>query len=188
MNAFQIRPVQLPKKPFPAPFSLNPAGRASLSGEFSSASALPPEMPGSHSPTGSVPLAPGFSLVEVILALGLCSFALLSLVSLLPVSLDSARSALEISRASKAFQKVASELTHSKFATVAALAPTPYYFDYDGNASDEAEKYFTILATIAPSPITNQSSASLLRVHLEARTPRETNAGQATITICDMGY
>ncbi len=140
---------------------------------------------------------PGFTLVEVVLALGLCSFAILSLMSLMPVSLDSARHALEISRISKTFQKVSSELTQSQFTNVAAITATNYYFDYDGNAADasgakytatSADKYFTVRATIAASPIANQSSASLVRVKLESQTPRETNAGSTTITICDMGY
>ena len=131
----------------------------------------------------------GFTLVEVVLALGLCSFAILSLVSLMPVSLNSARHALEISRVSKAFQKVTSELTQSQFANVAAMTTNTYQFDYDGNVpTNSADNYYTILATIAASPITNQSSTSLVRVTLDARTRRETNAGSTTITICDMGY
>ena len=133
--------------------------------------------------------ARGFTLVEVVLALGLCSFAILSLVSLMPVSLNSARHALEISRVSKAFQKVASELTQSQFANVAAMTTTTYQFDYDGNKpTNSSDNYYTVLATLAASPITNQSSTSLVRVKLEARTRRETNAGSTTITICDMGY
>jgi len=139
----------------------------------------------------------GFTLVEVVLALGLCSFALLSLLSLMPVSLGTGRHALEISRVVKSFQKVASELTQSQFTNVRDMAQTAYYFDYDGNAADasgtkytdsSANKYYTVRATIAQTPITNQSSASLLRVKLECQTPRETNAGSTTITICDMGY
>ncbi len=107
----------------------------------------------------------------------------------LPVGLDSSRHALEISRVSKAFQKVASELTQSQFANVAAMTTNTYQFDYDGNKpANSADNYYTILATIAASPIANQSSTNLVRVKLEARTRRETSAGCTTITICDMGY
>jgi uncharacterized protein (TIGR02598 family) len=131
----------------------------------------------------------GFTLVEVVLALGLCSFALLSLMALMPVSLDSARHALEISRVAKAFQKVTSELTQSKFANVAAMSTSTYQFDYDGNKpASDADIYYTVLATVAASPVPNQSSTSLVRVTLEAQTRRETNAASTTITICDMGY
>ncbi len=131
----------------------------------------------------------GFTLVEVVLALGVCSFALLSLMALMPVSLNSARHSLEISRVSKAFQKVSSELTQSQFSNVAAMTTTTYEFDYDGNEpTNSADTYYTVFATVAASPIANQSSTNLLRVKLEAKTRRETNAGSTTITICDMGY
>lgn len=131
----------------------------------------------------------GFSLVEVVLALGLCAFALVSLMSLTPVSLDSARNALEITRVSKAFQQVTTELTQSKFANVAAMTTVTKYFDYDGNPTTNASvRYFTILATVAGSPIANQSPGSLLRVELTAQTPLNPNAGSTTVTICDMGY
>jgi len=130
----------------------------------------------------------GFSLVEVVLALGVCSFALVSLMSLMPVSLDSARNALEITRIAKAFQQVTADLTQSKFTNVAAMSTATNYFDYDGNPTNASGKYFTVLATVAASPITNQSSGSLLRVKLLSQTPRNTNAGSTTVTICDMGY
>jgi uncharacterized protein (TIGR02598 family) len=143
----------------------------------------------------SIPVLPktvgGFSLVEVVMALGLCAFALVSLVSLMPVSLDYSRRALEISRVSKAFQKVGSELTQSTFSSVEALSATSpkWYFDYDGNATDKVvDRYYTITATVDASPIQNQPSASLLRVKLESVTPTNASAGSATFTICDMGY
>jgi len=130
----------------------------------------------------------GFSLIEVVLALGICAFALVSMMSVMPVSLDSARNALEITRIAKAFQQVTSELTQSKFADVAAMTTATKYFDDEGNPTDASGKYFTVLATVAGSPIANQSSGSLLRVKLSAQTPRSTNAGSTTVTICDMGY
>lgn len=139
----------------------------------------------------------GFTLVEVVLALGLCSFALLSLMSLMPVSLDSARHALEISRVAKAFQKVASELTQRKFGDIETMSTVSYYFDYEGSTTDaqgnpytagSAEKYFTVSAHVEASPIANHSATNLLRVTLEAQTRSESNVGSTTITICDMGY
>lgn len=136
--------------------------------------------------------ARGFSLVEVVMALGLCSFALVTLVSLMPISLDSARHALEITRVSKAFQKVGSELTQSQFANVAAMTSgtNTWYFDYDGNAaSNVADRYYAVTATVYGSPIDNQFASNLLRVELESQiTLTKAKAGTTTITICDMGY
>jgi len=156
---------------------------------FGAISSAGDKCPGIGIPAAS--LAQGqsaFTLVEVVLALGLFSFALLSLMSLLPVGLDSSRQALQISRIASVFQKVTSDLTEAQFANVAAMVPTTYYFDYDGNTTNASGRYITVIATVATSPITNQSSTNLVRVKLESQTLRETNAGSTTITICDMGY
>jgi uncharacterized protein (TIGR02598 family) len=133
-------------------------------------------------------------LVEVVLALGLCAFALTAIFALLPVSLDVARHAQETTRVAKAFEKMASELTQSPFASVKALTN---YFDYEGRTSEAGgppftaaspETHFTVTATVAPSPLPAQSSGSLLRVRLAARTRGGLEAGTATVTIADLGY
>jgi uncharacterized protein (TIGR02598 family) len=138
-----------------------------------------------------------FTLVEVALALGLCAFALTAIVALLPVSLDSARNAQETTRVAKAFETVASELTQSPFDAVGAMTTRDYYFDYEGLSADAGgapynanspETHFTVTATVAPSPVAGQSSESLLRVRLAARTRGGFEAGTATLTIADMGY
>lgn len=139
----------------------------------------------------------GFTLVEVVLALGLCAFALTAIFALLPVSLDVARHAQETTRVAKAFEKVASELTQSPFASVKALASKTNYFDYEGRTSEAGgppftaaspETHFTVTATVASSPLPAQSSGSLLRVRLAARTRGGLEAGTATVTIADLGY
>ena len=148
----------------------------------------------------------GFTLIEVVLALGLASFALLALVSLIPVALESSHHAQEITRISKAFQQVTSDLTQGQFANIASIAAatagtTNFYFDYDGNqkqpgtatayTSNSPATYYTIVATVSTTPITNQSSSSIYRVKLQAKTRRDTNLNNApstTVTVCDMGY
>ena len=137
----------------------------------------------------------GFSLVEVVLALGICAFALISLLSLTPISLDAARHASEITRITKAFQEVSSELTQNKFTNVQGMTATSWYFDYDGNAlpvtnppTAPLNTYYTVTATVAASPVANQASTSLLRIQLNAQTRSKFNLLSSTITVCDMGY
>lgn len=134
----------------------------------------------------------GFTLVEVALALGLCVFALVSLVSLLPVSLDSARNAVEIARRSKAIQQVAAELSQSRFSKVVAMTSMERGFTYDGNpTTDTKEIYFRVRGSVVPStllPGATAPSASLARVSLTVATPSQTMAGKTAITISDMGY
>jgi len=138
-----------------------------------------------------------FTLVEVVLALGVCTFALTAILALMPVSLNLARHAQEISRVAKLFEKVTAELTQSQFATVAAMTTNTYFFDYEGKETDASgakytasspDTYFTVTATIGGSPITNQYSESLLRVKLAAQTRGQTKAGSTTVTVVDMGY
>ncbi len=66
-----------------------------------------------------------FTLIEVVMALGICSFALVSLASLMPMALDRARNAVEISRGATVMQQVAAELSQSHFNQVTALGQTP---------------------------------------------------------------
>jgi uncharacterized protein (TIGR02598 family) len=126
-----------------------------------------------------------------------CTFALTAILALMPVSLNLARHAQEISRVAKLFEKVTAELTQSQFATVAAMTTNTYFFDYEGKETDASgakytasspDTYFTVTATIGGSPITNQYSESLLRVKLAAQTRGQTKAGSTTVTVVDMGY
>jgi uncharacterized protein (TIGR02598 family) len=136
----------------------------------------------------------GFTLVEVVLALGLCSFAIVSLLSLMPVSLNTAREAMDMARGSKAAQQVAAELSQSQFSNLTALSGSSLErtFDYDGNpTSDAKDIYFTVTASVTNStllPGAADSSASLARVCLEVKTPRQVLPGKTAVTISDMGY
>lgn len=144
------------------------------------------------STTQTQTLRAGFSLVEVVLALGLFAFAFVPLLGLVPVSLASAKQATEINRMSKITQKVAAELSQDKFANVRALIDKDpeWFFDYDGNevGAGDSERHFTVEALVRDSPVAGQTADSLLRVHLKCSTPSEEEASSATITICDMGY
>jgi uncharacterized protein (TIGR02598 family) len=154
---------------------------------------IPMHPPGAHFYSRSLR---AFSLVEVVLALGLCAFVLISLVGLLPVSLNTARDTVEITRRSKAVQQVVSELTQSRFTNVTALSSKEWGFDYEGistNVSGSGPVYFTIKAQLGngtlPQINTPTGSPSLIRVKLITSTPRQKPMPGATaVTISDMGY
>lgn len=128
------------------------------------------------------------------MALGICSFALVSLASLMPMALDKARNALEIARGASVMQQVASELSQSHFSQVSALGQTPLErtFDYDGIRTTEAKEiYFTVTASVNPSillPGTTQASDSMRRVAIKVNTPSGVCIGKTVMTIPDMGY
>jgi len=135
----------------------------------------------------------GFTLVEVVLALGLFAFAIVSLVSLLPLSLDAARNATETTRRSEAIQKVIAELSQSRFSNVVATTNLERTFTYDGDPTTPESKdaYFKVSVSVAPStllPGAEAASSCLARASLTVATPRQTMSGKTAITISDMGY
>lgn len=95
----------------------------------------------------------GFSLVEVVLALGVISFSLVSLLGLLPVGLNSLRDALQINTQAQIIQSVASEIQISRFSDLdtADFLSTrfPKYFDDQGNELDDSQES-TVLYTVTP--------------------------------------
>jgi len=101
--------------------------------------------------TGSCSLR-GFSLVEVVLAIGLTTFALLVMFSLMPVGLNTLQDANRQIVEAEVFNILGSELTTTKFTELDAYAASatsfPRYFDNEGlllttPADIAAKKVFT---------------------------------------------
>lgn len=136
----------------------------------------------------------GFTLIEVVLSLGLCSFALISLVSLLPVSLNTAKNSVEITRTAKLTQQVVAEISQSRFTNLAALSGTVIQrtFDYDGNPTTNSNAvHFTLAARINASitlPGAASASSSLARVEIEVKTPSQTSPSRTAAVLSDLGY
>lgn len=78
-----------------------------------------------------------FSLVEVVLALGVVSFAFVGVLGLMPVGLKSFRTAMETNMQSLLSQRVAGEAQRSRFADLKAgdfsSLNFPQYFDDQGS-------------------------------------------------------
>jgi len=86
--------------------------------------------------------AAAFSLTEVVLALGIVSFALVALLSLLTVSLMQGTAAREETAIAGMSGQVMATLSQQPFAKLTNSAYS-YYFDADGNATtlDQAALY-----------------------------------------------
>lgn len=143
-------------------------------------------------PLAGTPCA--FTLVEVVMALGIFTFALVSMVGLLPVSLKSARQAIEITHISKMVAQVGSELSQGRFADAAdsVASHKVWTFDYEGiGTSVASESYYRISADGAPNltlPGATAASGNILRVTLTPSTRSGTILDPTVITIPDMGY
>ena len=110
----------------------------------------------------------GFSLVEVVLAIGLTTFALLVMFSLLPVGLNTMQDANRQIVESEIFNTLGSEISSTKFGEPpphtndldAYVTSTrfPMYFDNEGlPVTDPAKAVFTVRCALAPAAASDLS-------------------------------
>ncbi|MFA7233476.1 MAG: hypothetical protein WC076_05120 [Terrimicrobiaceae bacterium] len=106
--------------------------------------------------TGSKPEA--FSLVEVVLALGIFTFAVVSLLGLVPLAVSSARSSLDMATAVQLADGLASKFSQDEFSSL-PVQPINCFFDELGKAvTDEADATYS-----ASIHFTNNSASSNLK-------------------------
>ena len=76
----------------------------------------------------------GFSLVEVMLAIGIMAFAILPLLAMLPIGLKLHRLAIDSTLTTQIVSRVTHEVQQTDFTNLASLSvPLNYYFDDQGN-------------------------------------------------------
>lgn len=93
--------------------------------------------------------SPGFSLVEVTIALGLVSFSLVGLMGMLPVGLSSFREAMEIQTQTRIAQQIAAELQLTPFQTISDgtfQTEFPRFYNDEGTSVTAAESVYTVTA------------------------------------------
>lgn len=93
--------------------------------------------------------SPGFTLVEVTLALGLVSFSLVGLMGMLPVGLSNFREAMEIQTQTRIAQQIAAELQLTPFQAISDgtfQTEFPRFYDDEGVAVSVAESIYTVTA------------------------------------------
>ncbi|MFV0336619.1 MAG: Verru_Chthon cassette protein B [Chthoniobacterales bacterium] len=113
----------------------------------------------------------GFSLVEVTLAMGVLSIALLTMIGLLPVGLDTARMAMSQTVKAQIVQRITSEAALTAFANLddyvaSGSVASPFYFDQEGQlaTTENTHRYKVALAKLPVNSAfpgsTNASSLS----------------------------
>ena len=113
-----------------------------------------------------------FSLVEVTLAMGIMSFALVGLMGLLPIGVSTFHNATDSSTGTQIAQRLLNEAQQTDFDQLIAAAPTPLtfrYFDDQGNEVTPANKtqavYYTNLVVVSgttlPGGTSNQNLATV---------------------------
>ncbi|MDD5351288.1 MAG: Verru_Chthon cassette protein B [Chthoniobacteraceae bacterium] len=91
----------------------------------------------------------GFTLVEMVIALGLAGFALTSLLGLLPCGLQNFRKAMDFTLQTQMVQNLVGKASHMAFGDLSQLAAQPYYFDDNGNMVDAEDITGTYKANVS---------------------------------------
>jgi len=138
----------------------------------------------------------GFSLVEVVLALGICSFVLIAVMGLMAVALQSSKQAVQLTQSGKIVQSVSSHLLQAGYTNLTSLSSDPTWsYDYEGidrgvANSGAGQEHYTMTATPnvgvqlpgATGPNTNIMSFKLVTKTLDGSTV--TNV----VSVADTGY
>ena len=113
----------------------------------------------------------GFSLVEVTLALGIISFAMVTLIGLLPVSYSAFKSSARSVTSTQLAQRIFADMQQTDFAS---LAPTNSYHDVQGDevGQSDSKKVFDVKVEILsgmnlPASSAVASGNLLSNVHLK---------------------
>lgn len=104
----------------------------------------------------------GFSLVEVLMAIGIVAFAYIAMIGLLPAGMSSFNKAIDNSLGSQIMQRLATEAQQTDFDTLIApaTATTLRYFDAQGNEKTTiaGSLYTAEVTVLAPTTLPSTST------------------------------
>lgn len=143
-----------------------------------------PGIPACQSPSR---LSHGFSLIEVTIALGIVSFALIALFGLLPTGLTTFRSSIDRSVASQIAQNIISQARQTEFSSLSTLATpagSPKKFTEDGDETTDAAKTIYVakieVETSVSLPAAPAPNTSMAKIRV--RVVNSPSGGEAAIT------
>ena len=91
-----------------------------------------------------------FSLVEVVLAIGIVAFAFVAILGLLPVGMTTFRQAMDTATGSQIIQRVINEAQQTDFPTLIKEPRLERYFDDQGNEVESLpESIYTVEVRVA---------------------------------------
>lgn len=102
-----------------------------------------------------------FSLIEVVLCIGIIAFAFLAIFGMLPVGLATFRQAMDNTVGAQIIQRLVGEAQQTDFPALIATPTTLRYFDDQGNelTADKDYIYTAEIAVVAPTRLPNTSTA-----------------------------
>jgi len=106
----------------------------------------------------------GFSLVEVTIALGLVSFAVITIMGLLPTGLSTLRQAMNQTVEAQIVRTIGAQSVIAPFTNLASRT----YFDEEGLPTDSTDAYYTVDVTTQPPVFPGVANAGVLTNSLTA--------------------
>ncbi len=105
-----------------------------------------------------------FSLIEVTVALGIVTFAVVSVMGLLPMGLNVMREAADQTAVAQITREISADLLLTPFSELDAYigAHGTRHFDADGVRTDDSSAYFRADASLAPSEFPGSASSANL--------------------------
>jgi uncharacterized protein (TIGR02598 family) len=112
----------------------------------------------------------GFSLTEVALALGIASFAFVSLLTLVPLGLDHFRMALATSTRAQIVQRVVGDAQETDYDVLLTAGGFTRYFDEEGfETTGLAGSLYTVSLTALPTTVLPGAAPSASILTLQVR-------------------
>jgi uncharacterized protein (TIGR02598 family) len=104
--------------------------------------------------------AAGFSLVECVLAIGVVSFAFVSILAMIPMGMTAFRQAVDTTVGSQIVHRLINEAQQTDYSTLVATPTTERYFDDQGNEVQTiADSIYTVDVTVtAPTTLPNTAT------------------------------
>jgi uncharacterized protein (TIGR02598 family) len=154
----------------------------------------------------------GFSLIEVVLAIGIMAFAFIPLLGLMPLGLNTSRQAIDTTIDAQIVQQMTSLAQQTNFSSLSILATNPLasstppangliYFDANGNMTTSANGIYKAsfsapVNTVLPGGSTTTKLATLTIYILSVHTPNgatttdlstNTSSKKYTVFVSDNG-
>jgi uncharacterized protein (TIGR02598 family) len=131
----------------------------------------------------------GFTLVEVVLALGLFGFAVVAMLGVIPLCLQSAKKSIDTTRQSEIIEYISGNLEQKMFSNLSSPQELKWTFDYEGNPTTEISRiYYTVTANAGGTftlPGTSSASSEIFRVTLTISSPA--GLKKAALSVANMG-
>jgi uncharacterized protein (TIGR02598 family) len=114
-----------------------------------------------------------FTLVEVVIAVGLVAFVLTAILGLVVVATNETKNADLKARLAWITERVTSEYQSQRFSRVLGNLPATNYWDYSGMpATNTADAYFwSVVSNVTPPPAGNFTANNFAMLQLSIRWP-----------------